>query len=220
MKQTKEQRKEYRRKWRAENLEKSREYNKKFRENNPEYHKKWREDNPEKWRESYRKAHVKWAANNPEKARESYRKASRKWRENNPEKARELDIKSGRNRKENNPEYYNKWRKAKRKTDPNFRLHCNMRSAMSNALAGRSKSASTMKIIGCSVEEFFEHLESCVKWEPWMTRERYGKGGWDVDHIIAIEKWDKNCPLQFALCWEKSNLQPMEHIKNIKKGAK
>jgi len=95
-----------------------------------------------------------------------------------------------------------------------------MRSAVSNALAGRRKSASTMKIIGCSVEEFFEHLESCVKWEPWMTRERYGKGGWDVDHIIAIEKWDKNCPLQFALCWEKSNLQPMEHIKNIKKGAK
>jgi len=220
MKQTKEQRKEYRRKWRAENLEKSREYNRKWRENNPEYHKKWREDNPEKWRESYRKSHVKWAANNPEKARESYRKASRKWRENNPEKARESDIKSGIYRRENNPEYNNKWRKAKRKTDPNFRLHCNMRSAISNALAGRSKSASTMKIIGCSVEEFFEHLESCVKWEPWMTRERYGKGGWDVDHIIAIEKWDKNCPLQFALCWEKSNLQPMEHIKNIKKGAK
>jgi len=93
-----------------------------------------------------------------------------------------------------------------------------MRSAVSNALAGRSKSASTMKIIGCSVEEFFEHLESCVKWEPWMTRERYGKGGWDVDHIIAMANWDANCPLQFALCWDKSNLQPMEHIANIKKG--
>ena len=196
------------------------EYNKEYRLKNPEYHKKWREDNPEKWRESYRKAHVKWAANNPEKARESYRKASRKWRENNPEKARESDIKSGIYRRENNPEYYNKWRKAKLKTNPNFRLDCNMRSAISNVLAGRRKSASTMNIIGCSVEEFFEHLESCVKWEPWMTRENYGKNGWDVDHIIAIAHWDANCPLQFILCWDKSNLQPMVHIENIKKGAR
>ena len=195
------------------------EYRRKWEENNPEYHKKWRENNPEKWRESYRKAHVKWAANNPEKARESYRKASRKWRENNPEKARESDIKSGIYRRENNPEYNNKWRKAKRKTDPNFRLHCNMRSAVSNALARRSKSASTMKIIGCSVEGLFQHLENCATWEPWMTRENYGSK-WDVDHIEAIANWNPNCPLQFALCWNKSNLQPLEHIANIKKGAK
>jgi len=191
------------------------EYYRKWEENNPEYHKKWRENNPEKWRESYRKAHVKWATNNPEKARESYRKASIKWRENNPEKVKEKD----RLRRENNPEYYNKWRKAKLKTDPNFRLHCNMRSAISNVLAGRRKSASTMNIIGCSVEELFQHLENCESWEPWMTRENYGKNGWDVDHIIAIANWDANCPLQFILCWDKSNLQPMEHIANLKKGT-
>ena len=53
-----------------------------------------------------------------------------------------------------------------------------------------------------------------------MTRENYGKGGWDVDHIIAIAKWDQTCPVQFAKCWHKSNLQPMEHIANIKKGSK
>ena len=77
-----------------------------------------------------------------------------------------------------------------------------------------------MVIIGCTVEELFEHLESCASWEPWMTREKYGKNGWDVDHIISISRWDELCPLQFALCWDKSNLQPMEHIANIKKGAK
>ena len=77
-----------------------------------------------------------------------------------------------------------------------------------------------MKIIGCTVEELFKHFESCSTWEPWMTRESYGRGGWDVDHIIPITKWDQNCPVQFAKCWHKSNLQPMEHIANIKKGAK
>ena len=77
-----------------------------------------------------------------------------------------------------------------------------------------------MKIIGCTVEELFKHFESCSTWDSWMTRENYGKGGWDVDHIIAVAKWDQNCPLQFIACWDKSNLQPMEHIANIKKGAK
>jgi len=99
-------------------------------------------------------------------------------------------------------------------------MHQNMRSGMSGALQGRSKSASTMEIIGCTVEELFEHLESCASWEPWMIRKKYGAGGWDVDHIISIRKWDENCPLQFILCWDKSNLQPMEHIANIKKGAR
>ena len=91
---------------------------------------------------------------------------------------------------------------------------------MYKALKGRSKSTSTMKIIGCTSEELWKHLESCASWEPWMTRKKYGVGGFDVDHIIAISRWCENCPLQFALCWDKSNLQPLEHIANIKKGAR
>ena len=172
-----------------------------WRANNPEKpkeaSKKWRAENPEKARESTRK----WNAANPEKAQEY----KRKWRAENPEKVRIL-------RKE--------WKKGKRETDPNWKLTENMRSAMSSALQGKKKSAPTMKIIGCTVEKLFEHLESCASWEPWMTRENYGKNGWDVDHIISIAKWSKNCPLQFALCWDKSNLQPLEHIANIRKGAR
>ena len=95
-----------------------------------------------------------------------------------------------------------------------------MRSGMSAALQGRYKSAATMKIIGCTAEGLFEHLEFCPSWEPWMTREKYGVGGWDADHIIPISQWCENCPLQFALCWDKSNLQPLEHIANIKKGSR
>ena len=181
--------------------EKAREFNRKWRAANPEkqreYDRKWYAANLEKKKELNRK----WYAANPEKQRE----ANRKWIAANPEKARETNR---------------KWAAYKRATDPNFRLIRNMRNSLSKALRGRSKSASTMKIIGCTVEELFEHLESCSTWEPWMTRENYGKGGWDVDHIIAIAKWDKNCPLQFIACWDKSNLQPLEHMANIKKGAK
>ena len=194
---TSEKRREYRRKWTAANPEKKKESDRKWRAANlekiREYDRKYREANPEKMREKMRK----WRAKNPE--------YDRKWISPNPEKNRETSR---------------KYQKHKRATDPNWRLIKNLRTALCNTLQGRSKSASTMKIIGCTVEELFEHLESCSTWEPWMTRENYGSGGWDVDHIIAIAKWDQNCPVQFAKCWHKSNLQPLEHIANIKKGAK
>jgi len=216
--------KEYYRKWRAKDPEKK-------RETNREAQRKYRAKDPEKVREANTLINRIWRAKNPEKARASVRKwevanpekkraAVRKWQVENPEKARA----SARKWKVENPEKVRrlrrKWKKYKRGTDPNWKLTENMRSAMYNALKGRSKSAPTMKIIGCTSEELWEHLESCSTWEPWMIRENYGVGGWDVDHIIAISKWDYDCPLQFALCWDKSNLQPMEHIENIKKGAK
>ena len=196
-----EKQREANRKWNAANAEKERERKRKWKAANPERireaKRKYEAANPEKVRE----AKEKWRAANREQARE----ATRKWRAENLEKVRETKRK------------YAAYRRA---TDPNFRLRTNLRNSLCKALQGRSKSASTMKIIGCTVEELFEHFESCSTWEPWMTRENYGKGGWDVDHIIAIAKWDDNCPLQFIACWDKSNLQPLEHMANIKKGAK
>ena len=180
-----------------------------------EYMKQWRAANREKSRESSKK----WRAENPEKAKAH----SKKWRIENPEYVKEYTkewrAKNPEKVSEQNKKNLKTFRK-KNRNNPNWRLHQNMRSAMSAALQGQRKSASTMEIIGCTIEGLFEHLESCASWEPWMTPEKYGAGGWDADHIIPIAKWSKDCPLQFALCWDKSNLQPMEHIANIRKGAR
>ena len=119
-----------------------------------------------------------------------------------------------------NREYINKYYREKRRTIPNFRLKNNLGSRVWSALKGRSKSAPTMKLIGCTIEELWAHLESSPKWECWMTRENYGRGGWDIDHIKAMSKFDLTCPLQQHECMNWSNLQPMEHIANVKKGAK
>jgi len=149
------------------------------------------------------------------------RKRAKKFRFKNPGYLREWYLKNKEYIKEynsKNREHRREYERNKKKTEPDFRLACNMRTAMGCALQGRKKSARTMKIIGCTVEELWIHLESCPSWEPWMTRENYGKNGWDVDHIIPVSQWNFRCPLQFALCWDKSNLQPMEHIANIKKG--
>jgi len=222
MKWNKEYIKAYMKEWRLKNKERSNECRKKWDLKNPEYRKKWYLKNKEHRKEFNKKWYLK--------NREHLKEYSKKWRIENPEYRKKWDLK--------NPGYSGKWKREnpektseqnkkdlktfreKNRNNPIYRMHQNMRSRMSGVLKGRSKSASTMVIIGCTVEELFEHLESCASWEPWMTREKYGKNGWDVDHIISISRWDEPCPLQFALCWDKSNLQPLEHIENIKKGNK
>jgi len=183
--------KEYNKEWYLKNKEYHKEYNKQWRLKNPAYKKAYNKEWNLKNKEYKNKYHKEWYLKNKEWYKEWHLK---------------------------NREHKNEWQRNRRKTNPYFRIACNMGSGMNAALQGRKKSSRTMKIIGCTAEGLFKHLESCSSWKPWMTRKNYGKGGWDVDHIIAISRWCENCPLQFALCWDKSNLQPLEHIANVKKG--
>ena len=105
----------------------------------------------------------------------------------------------------------------KYKTDINFRLVNLCRNRIWRALKGEIKSASTMELIGCTPDELRRHMESLF--EPWMTWENHGKGGWDIDHIKACAKFDLTNPEQQRACFNWSNLQPLEHIANIKKGT-
>jgi hypothetical protein len=109
-----------------------------------------------------------------------------------------------------NPKYHNSWSKEKKKTDGLFRLRCNLRSALSRCLT--NKSLSTEEILGCSLQEFKEHLES--QFEPWMSWNNYGGQSqeikeqnvrWDVDHII---------PLSSATT--KEELYKLNHFSNLR----
>jgi len=196
----KEYMKEYHKEYALKNKEHRKEYTKQWRLKNPAYMKEWHLKNP---------AYIKEYALKNKEHKKEYQD---RWHLENKEQQKEYALK--------NKEHKNEWQNNRRKTNPGVRLATNMGSAMNGALKGRTKSSRTMKIIGCTVERLWRHLESCSTWEPWMTRENYGVGGWDVDHIIAISQWCENCPLQFVLCWDKSNLQPLEHIANIKKGGR
>lgn len=54
------------------------------------------------------------------------------------------------------------------------------------------KNSKTEEIIGCTFEEFKNHIE--LKLEPWMNWNNYGKYdgslnfGWDMDHIIPLKE--------------------------------
>ena len=117
-----------------------------------------------------------------------------------------------------NREYLRDYERNKYRTNINFKLRRICRTRIRQALKGISKSASTMELIGCTPNELRRHIESLF--EPWMTWENQGLGGWDIEHKKAMSNFNLIDPEQQRACCNWSNLQPMEHIENVKKGNK
>jgi hypothetical protein len=85
-------------------------------------------------------------------------------------------------------------------------------------IKGFKKVSSFSKALGCDPDTLRMHLESQFK--DGMTWENYGnkEGNWSIDHIIPIST-AKNVDELYKLS-HYTNLQPMWHIDNIKKGCK
>ena len=232
----KEKSKEYSKEYYVKNKEYIKEYGLKNRERLSKYHKEYYSKNREilqkhikeynlKNREKIDEYQKEYRLKNKEKL-EEYRKGYRlKNREKLIEQSRQYYAENREEYLKQNKEYYaknkekrNAYCRHKKQTNPNFRLRCNLASRLRDALKHGSKSASTMELVGCTIAELWIHLES--KFEPWMTRENYGIGGWDLDHIRACATFDLTDPAQQRECFHWSNLQPLEHIANIKKGAR
>jgi len=152
--------------------------------------------------------HRKWRLNNKEKAA----KISKKYRLKNKEKI----VKKNKKYASNNKEIRNKKLSIRRKNDFEYRLKYSLRNRICSALKGTNKSASTMELLGCSIDKLWNHLES--KFEPWMTRKNHGL--WHIDHIVACAKFDLTCPVQQLACFHYTNLQPLSATDNRRKGAR
>ncbi len=75
-------------------------------------------------------------------------------------------------------------------------------------------------LIGCTLIELADHLESQFK--PGMTWENYGKrkGQWTVDHIVNTRQFDLTSESSVRACWNYKNLRPMWQHENVRKGDK
>jgi hypothetical protein len=104
----------------------------------------------------------------------------------------------------------------RRKYDDKYRLMCNVRSAVSEALSGQKGS---LRFLSYSVEELADHLER--QFLKGMTWENYGNG-WQVDHIVPSSSFNfENADdPNFKFCWALSNLRPLWAKDNLKKNAK
>ena len=76
-----------------------------------------------------------------------------------------------------------------------------------------------MKHLPYTPQELREHLET--QFDDKMSWDNYGTY-WHVDHIFPQSKmpYDSFEHPNFQKAWALSNLQPLEAIENIKKGAK
>ena len=140
-----------------------------------------------------------------EKHREQELKRNRIWKENNKSK-----IKSY------NKIYFNE----RYNNDLNYKIKQNLRNRIRDALKSQSakKSAHTLELIGCSIEEFKTHFAS--KFTPDMSWEDVMNGKIHIDHIRPFDSFDDlKDPAQQRICCHYTNLQPLWAADNLKKGC-
>lgn len=112
----------------------------------------------------------------------------------------------------NNPHEKDPVRVFKRK------IATNLRNRLNRAIKGNYKAGSAVRDLGCSVDDFKQHLES--KFQPGMSWDNYGRKGWHIDHIVPLNAFDLTDHEQFKRACHHSNLQPLWAKDNILKSDK
>lgn len=108
--------------------------------------------------------------------------------------------------------------KARYAADPRFRMEMLLRGRIVKAiqLRGARKSAPTMVLVGCSIDELMKHLES--KFQSGMTWEN--RHAWHIDHIKPCASFNLMNPEEQRKCFHWTNLQPLWAKDNLDKRAK
>lgn len=224
--QTLEEKRAYQRMWRAKNKKKKHEYYLSTKDQRREYVKAWREANrdkvnaderrryandPEK-REKKLEANAKWHKANSEKLA-GY---SRKWRSLNPEKAQAAKRRWEADNYDVHRASENEYRR-KHYAENGVSLSSKLRTRLRVALKGGYKSGSAVRDLGCTIEEFKQHLEN--HFQEGMTWENHGSY-WHIDHIRPLCSFDLTDREQFLQACHWSNMQPLTAVENMSKGGK
>jgi len=106
-----------------------------------------------------------------------------------------------------------KWKTHKFKNDPFYKIPDNLRSRICNLLKN-NKSKSTIHLIGCTIQELKQYLESMFLSE--MSWENYGKV-WEIDHIKPCSSFNLIDEEQQKLCFHYTNMRPLFKTTEIAK---
>lgn len=169
-----------------------------------------------------------WRVNNPvlrkaqadrgyHKNIEKTRKLKRVYYREHKEEKSSYDIEYRQKNKDKIAKYKKDW-SYKMKDDPIYKIKKNLRRRVHHALMGRNKSDNTFNLIGCSPEDFKQHIESL--WIEGMSWDNYGPSGWHIDHIKECYTFDLSDPLQQQECFHYSNQRPLWAKDNLKRPKK
>jgi len=158
-----------------------------------EYSKKYRKQNANKVR----------LANNAynEKNRDKARGWNQKHFENNTERVRE--------RARANYQIY--------KENPNTKILHNTRTRITKFLKDQPKNVKTSELLGCTSSFLKKWLE--YRFDSNMSWDNYGTY-WHIDHVTPCVSFDATDDEELKLCFNWTNLRPLESSKNISKSSK
>lgn len=111
-------------------------------------------------------------------------------------------------------------KKKRLKNDPDFKLKELLSHRVRRAIHDQrgKKSAKTLELLGCSIEEARIHLE--YQFREGMNWNNHGINGWHIDHIIPCSSFDLTKKEEQNKCFHYTNLQPLWAEENLKKGNK
>lgn len=160
-----------------------------------------------------------------------WKKRNKEWSQNNQEKEKEYDERYNKENKEKLllyrqqynsraevKEKQNKYRRERRKEDPEYKLRYYLRTRLNKAIKRNSKVGSAVSDLGCSIKELKEHIEK--QFQTGMSWENHAPDGWHIDHIVPLSSFDLTDREQFLKACHYTNLQPLWWRDNLSKGDK
>jgi hypothetical protein len=123
---------------------------------------------------------------------------------------------------------YNKFNKEKIKAYKNqqyknniqYKLRDVLKRGLNRSLKNKNlkKAASITELIGCSLEQLKQYLES--KFQPGMSWDNHSRFGWHIDHIKPLVSFDLSNLNKVKEACHYTNLQPLWWLDNLKKSDK
>lgn len=102
-------------------------------------------------------------------------------------------------------------------TDMAYKMRRRLGCLTREFVEGHRKSGRSMRLLGCSPEEFKRHIES--QWTEGMSWENHGGGKecWSLDHIVCCALFDPSQESHQHACMHYTNIRPMWHVDNVRK---
>lgn len=114
-----------------------------------------------------------------------------------------------------------KWERARRASDPAYRLMCNLRGRIHSVLKEQSssKQVSTYCVLGMTGKEFMAYLLAHpTNSHGRFAAENYGTT-WHVDHVRPLASFDLLHEEEQRIAFHYSNCQPLDVAENLAKGS-
>jgi hypothetical protein len=207
--------------YREKNIEKCKERDKSYYENNKERLKQQSLEHYNNNKEQYKFLFKERYVNETEEQREKRKKSMYSHVDRNRDEWNKKSLEYYYNNKEERLKYGKQYVKEKYQNDILYKLRVIISSTISRRLkkVTDKKSKSSLEMVGLdnwnTLKEYIEN-----QWGEGMTWDNYGNkpGDWSIDHIIPISS--AKTEEEIYKLNHYTNLRPMWHIDNIKKGNK